>query len=189
MYKRQSLNSISAKKRIGKEPFKRLSAKIGVLLVGLIGVIVTLLLLDLKYNTVIYKDRISYSPYNSFQTHNYTFQDIVGVKRSCHIIGKSKYRNLPISKLKYKLVMSDGREITLFGRDEGASMRNQIKALKYWHAEISEDMFASTEITSNQKKTNPPTNYTCVRNIECDCYSKDRRELISLFDLSPKQNH
>ena len=176
-------------KRIGKEPFKRLSTKIGVWLIGFIGMIVTLLLLDLNYNTVIYKDRISHSPYTSFQTHNYTFQDIVGVKKSCHIVVKSKSNHLPISKLKYKLVMSDGHEVTLFGRDEGASIRSQIKALKYWHSEISEDMFTPTEITSNQQKANPPTKYTCVRNIDCDCYSTDRNELIGLFDLSPNKNH
>jgi len=184
-----SLNITAAMKRIGKEPFKRLSTKIGVWLIGFIGMIVTLLLLDLNYNTVIYKDRISYSPYTSFQTHNYTFQDIVGVKRSCHIVVKSKSNHLPISKLKYKLVMSDGHEVTLFGRDEGASIRSQIKALKHWHSEISEDMFTPTEITSNQQKANPPTKYTCVRNIDCDCYSTDRNELIGLFDLSPNKNH
>ena len=50
-------------------------------------------------------------------------------------------------------------------------------------------MFTPTEITSTQQKINPPTKYTCVRNIECDCGSKDRRELISLFDLYPKKNH
>ena len=147
--------------------------------------VIILLLLDLRYSTTIYKNRIDHSPYASLLTRSYTEQDIIEVRRTCRIFPKARYQSKPRAKLQYKLVMSDGRMVTIYGRDEGASTQKQIQALQYWQGTISSDKFTPVQISSTHESVIAATKKGCASVVKCNCNSSNYNDLIRLFDLTP----
>jgi len=170
---------------IGKVPFKRFAKPYGIWTLALSGLVLILLLFDIKNNTVIYDAHIEHSPYRSLSTRTYTAPDVVEVKRICRIIVRAKNQSRPKANLKYKLIMSDGRKVTIYGRDEGASTQKQIRALKHWHEIIPADKFTPVEVSSTHKKEIPATEQGCASVVKCNCSRRNYDDLVRLFDLAP----
>ena len=169
---------------IGKTPFKKFSKTYGAWGLALSGITLVLLIFDIKNNTVIFDKHIEHSPYTSLTTRTYEAADIVEAKRSCHIVVRGKHQTRPKATLKYKLVMSDGREVTIYGRDEGASQRKQINALKHWHELIPAEKLTPTVITSTDEKEKPATKLACRSVVRCSCENDAYNKLKRIFDLS-----
>ena len=172
-------------KLIQRSRLKRALKSFGILLILSIVITPILLLLDLKYNTIIYKNQISHSPYFLLQSRNYSIQDIVEVKRSCHMDIDSNSRRYPSTNLKYELIMNDGRKVLLLGRPMGASPERQMEAVKYWHRQIPAEKIAPLEITSFQKKSIPLTKQGCRSMIIHYDSPGNYLDLIYVFGLSP----
>jgi len=174
---------------IGKVPFRQHSVLSGILTVILSGLVIILLFLDLKNSTVIYKNHIDHSPYTSLLTRSYTAHDIVEVKRTCHIIVNAKNQSTPRTNLKYKLLMSDGRKVTIYGRDEGASLHYQIRAIEHWHNVIPADKISPLNITSTHPKRISATQSQCASITRRHCHSGCEDALMKVFGLNKKNTY
>ena len=170
---------------IGKAPFKRYSNLWGRWAIILSGLVLILLMFDLRNNTVIYKDYIDHSPSTSLLTRSYSAQDIVEVKRTCHIVVKAENQSRPRANLHYQLVMSDGRKVKIYGREEGANTSKQIQALEYWHETISADKFTPIKVSTTHKKEINPTKHGCASVLKCNCSLSNYNSLVRIFDLRP----
>ena len=170
-------------KLIQRSRLKRALKSFGILLILSIVITPILLSLDLKYNTIIYKNQISHSPYFSLQSRNYSTQDIVEVKRSCHIHIDPKNQRRPSTNLKYELIMKDGRKVLLFGRPMGASPEKQISALEHWHRKIPADKFAPLEFTPLLRKSVLGPKQDCRSMIIHNFNPGDYLDIIYVFDL------
>ena len=145
-----------------------------------------LLILDVKYGTVIYADKIKTSPYLSLRTHTYMLSDINHVERSCNILVHHKDYKYPKARLNYTLVMQDGRKVKIFNQDYMKPYNSpQVAALEKWNQRIEKDKLAPTRISSTHPDEIEPTQRNCsILIARTSMYRTYVSRLSQVFSLS-----
>ena len=169
-----------------KAPFQRWCKKWGIAALVLGGTIPIFLVLDLRFQTLIYADHIERSPYFSLVKTSYSLDDIVEVERSCHITVRGKNQRRPTAKLEYILKMSDGQDVPLFGPKEGASLLEKVDGLEYWHKKIPAEKLSPISISSSHAKDMAPTKTRCAQLVFKGQLCKCAPALSRVFDLPSK---